>query len=76
MSITIRTVPLDVAKTFIVKDQGTVLVDCGPPEKANAFVRHLPATGIKPEDIQLIIITHGHWDHIGSAADIIRKAIS
>jgi glyoxylase-like metal-dependent hydrolase (beta-lactamase superfamily II) len=25
---------------------------------------------IKPEDIQLIVITHGHWDHIGSAKEI------
>jgi glyoxylase-like metal-dependent hydrolase (beta-lactamase superfamily II) len=47
-----------------------VLVDCGPPKKSKAFIKHLQATGIKPEDIQLIIITHGHWDHIGSAADI------
>lgn len=70
MSITIRTIPLGVANTFIIKNQGTVLVDCGPPRKANAFTRHLQATGIKPEDIQLIIITHGHWDHIGSAAEI------
>ncbi len=40
------------------------------PRKANAFIRQLQATGLKPQDIQLIIITHGHWDHIGSAADI------
>jgi glyoxylase-like metal-dependent hydrolase (beta-lactamase superfamily II) len=70
MSITIHTIPLGVANAFIVKDQGTILIDCGVPKKANAFSKQLQATGITPQDIQLIILTHGHWDHIGSAADI------
>ncbi|PQP34119.1 hypothetical protein C6A37_09425, partial [Desulfobacteraceae bacterium SEEP-SAG9] len=25
---------------------------------------------IKPEEVKLIVLTHGHWDHIGSAKDI------
>lgn len=25
---------------------------------------------IKPEEIKLIVLTHGHWDHIGSAKDV------
>ena len=70
MSTSIRTITLGIANTFIIKDRGTVLVDCGPPKKANAFIRNLQTAGINPEDIQLIIITHGHWDHIGSTAEI------
>ena len=70
MSTTIRTIPLGIANTFIIKDQGTVLVDCGPPKKTNAFIKHLPAKGMKSQDIQLIIITHGRWDHIGLTANI------
>lgn len=70
MSTAIHTIPLGIANTFIIKDRGTVLIDCGPPGKSKSFIRLLLAKGIKPEDIQLIIVTHGHWDHIGSAADI------
>jgi glyoxylase-like metal-dependent hydrolase (beta-lactamase superfamily II) len=70
MSPAIHTLPLGVANAFILKDQGTVLVDCGPPKKVDAFIKQLSAARIEPQDIRLIIITHGHWDHIGSAAQI------
>ena len=32
----------------------------------------LDRVGIRPEEIQLIILTRGHWDHIGSTAEIKR----
>jgi glyoxylase-like metal-dependent hydrolase (beta-lactamase superfamily II) len=52
MPTTIHTIPLGVANTFIVKGEGTVLIDCGVPKKANAFIKHLQASGIRPQDIQ------------------------
>lgn len=70
MSVEIHTIPLGIANTFIIIDRGAVLIDCGPPGKSNRFIKLLQAIGLKPEDIQLIIITHGHWDHIGSTAGI------
>ena len=70
MSVAIHTLFLGVARAFVLQDEGTVLVDCGAPGKADAFVKQLAAVGIEPQKIQLIILTHGHWDHIGSAARI------
>ncbi len=70
MSPAIHTLSLGIANAFVLRDQGAVLVDCGPPQKVDVFVKQLSTAGIEPRQIKLIIITHGHWDHIGSAAEI------
>ena len=34
------------------------------------MVNKMLRSSLKPEDIKLIVITHGHFDHIGTAAEI------
>jgi len=46
------------------------MVDGGTPNKGKKFVKAMEQISIKPTDIRLIIITHGHWGHIGSAKEI------
>ncbi|UCG06158.1 MAG: MBL fold metallo-hydrolase [Desulfobacterales bacterium] len=70
MGNTIHTIPLGFDNAYIVKDKGAVMIDGGDPKKGKAFLKGLVKAEIKPEEIQLIILTHGHWDHIGSAAEI------
>lgn len=70
MDIAIHTIPLGFCNTYIVKDQGIIMIDSGEPKKSKAFIKGLMAASITPEDIKLIVLTHGHWDHIGSAAEI------
>ena len=67
---TIHTIPLGIDNVYVVKDKGAVIIDSGAPKKGKAFKKALENIGIKPEEIQLIILTHGHWDHIGSTAEI------
>jgi glyoxylase-like metal-dependent hydrolase (beta-lactamase superfamily II) len=55
---------------FVLQDKGTILIDAGGPKQAKKFKQELDKASINPEDIKLILITHGHFDHIGSADEI------
>jgi hydroxyacylglutathione hydrolase len=68
--VRITTVPLSVTNCYIVQEQGTVLVDTGVANKFRTFMATLDRLGIEPREITLIIITHGHFDHAGSANEI------
>jgi hydroxyacylglutathione hydrolase len=49
---------------------GCVLVDTGNPGKADRILERLAEHGVAPGDIRLILLTHGHTDHFGSAAEL------
>ncbi len=70
MNISIYPITLGFDQGYIIQGEGVVMIDGGAPKKAKAFIKGIKKTSIKPEDIKLLIITHGHWDHIGSAKDI------
>jgi glyoxylase-like metal-dependent hydrolase (beta-lactamase superfamily II) len=55
---------------FLVRLVGkTVLVDTGlgrmPDEDSGHLPERLAEAGVKPSDIDLVVITHAHFDHIG-----------
>jgi len=58
---------------LIEGDDGTLLVDAGVPNKEGIFFSRLREEGIDATSIRLIVITHVHYDHVGSLA-AIRKA--
>jgi hydroxyacylglutathione hydrolase len=51
-------------------EAGTVLIDPGPPGGAAAVVAGARQAGIQPEDVRLILVSHGHLDHYGAAAGV------
>jgi len=70
MNTNIYPIPLGFDCCYLIQAEGIILIDGGAPKKAKDFKKKLEKISVNPEDIQLIVITHGHWDHIGSAKDI------
>lgn len=57
---------------YVLQASGVIVVDAGQPKKARAFLAGLSRASIRPEAVQLILLTHAHWDHMGSAAELER----
>jgi hydroxyacylglutathione hydrolase len=70
MGINIYPIPLGIDHCYIIKDKRAIMIDGGAPKKAKEFTKAIKKVSIKPEEVQLIILTHGHWDHIASAKEI------
>jgi len=70
--VTETVIQIDTGKftnVFLIRGRaGCVLVDTGEPGKADLILERLAERGVAPDDIHLILITHGHTDHFGSAA--------
>jgi len=55
---------------YLIRDRGTILIDTGYPGVSKPFNKMLEVSGIKPEEIKLIVITHGDFDHVGGAKEL------
>ena len=58
---------------FIVRSERTIIIDTGLPGFGEKILARMEKLGIKPSDVSLILITHGHHDHYGSAAFLKEK---
>ncbi|MEI7562054.1 MAG: MBL fold metallo-hydrolase [Actinomycetes bacterium] len=56
---------------FINDDGSVTLVDCGLKKAPAKIVDGLASIGKHPKDVENIILTHAHDDHIGGAAKMI-----
>lgn len=73
MSMQIHTLFTGIANTHIVEDtKGVVVIDAGMPHQARRIVNQVRALGHSPQDIRVILLTHGHIDHAGSAVALRR----
>ena len=70
MNVDIITIPLGFDQCYVLKGDGVIAIDAGEPKKGAVFKHALEAAGINPHDVNLVVLTHGHWDHIGSAMEI------
>jgi hydroxyacylglutathione hydrolase len=52
----------------IISERGCILVDAGLPGSEHKIARVLARYGLSLQNIKLIVVTHAHVDHAGSAA--------
>jgi glyoxylase-like metal-dependent hydrolase (beta-lactamase superfamily II) len=70
MKTEIHRLILGFTNCYLIKEEGLIQVDAGGPGKGRQFLKEMRRLSISPEDISLILLTHGHWDHAGSLRDL------
>ncbi|MBW3607838.1 MAG: MBL fold metallo-hydrolase, partial [Actinobacteria bacterium] len=62
--------------TYLIDDDPLTLVDSGPNSGAalDALERALAAQGRRVEDLELIVISHQHIDHLGLVSILARRS--
>lgn len=67
--IRIPILPLGMVNAYLIKqDSGCIIIDAGIPGSERKIERVLSQHNLTFRDIKLIVITHAHTDHAGSAA--------
>jgi glyoxylase-like metal-dependent hydrolase (beta-lactamase superfamily II) len=47
----------------LLRGERTTLVDVGHVGRRGVLLERLQASGLRPEDIDRVVLTHAHWDH-------------
>jgi hydroxyacylglutathione hydrolase len=55
---------------YIIKGKDAIMIDGGPPKSGKSFLKKINSLSIRPDEIKLIVLTHGDPDHAGSAKEI------
>ena len=73
MTFSFHRIPVGIDNCFLLRGERTVLIDGGAPFGASAFVNNLRRLGVDPQEIELVLLTHGHWDHIASLRFVLEQ---
>jgi 7,8-dihydropterin-6-yl-methyl-4-(beta-D-ribofuranosyl)aminobenzene 5'-phosphate synthase len=54
----------------LIEDGKTVLFDCG--DNGNALMENMEKLHIDPASIDIIVLSHDHWDHTGGLDELLK----
>jgi glyoxylase-like metal-dependent hydrolase (beta-lactamase superfamily II) len=70
----VHVIQMRMANAFLIEgNDGLTLIDAGYPGKKAVVFGAIRGLGCSPNQLKHLIFTHGHPDHIGSAAAIVRR---
>lgn len=73
-NLDVTSITVNNAKIYLVQRGGKIImIDSGNPGDEDKIVTAMHEAGIAPESIDYLILTHGHLDHIGTAAYFQRE---
>jgi hydroxyacylglutathione hydrolase len=63
-----------ISNCYLLLGERPVLVDTGAPGDLKRILAALKAVSLEPKDLALILLTHGHSNHAGCAAELRRRS--
>jgi glyoxylase-like metal-dependent hydrolase (beta-lactamase superfamily II) len=63
-----------ISNCYLLLGERPVLVDTGAPGDLKRILSALKAHDLEPKQLALILLTHGHGDHAGCAAELRRRS--
>jgi hydroxyacylglutathione hydrolase len=67
MTVQVHAIGIGAFQRYLIHDERWILVDTGIPHTAGRVMHTLQSLGVEPSAVGLILLTHGHVDHAGSA---------
>ncbi|MDR1395777.1 MAG: MBL fold metallo-hydrolase [Deltaproteobacteria bacterium] len=61
------------SNTIIIKGRKLVVIDPGTKDRLGDLMERMSADGLNPSDIEYVILTHGHPDHLEAAPVLAEK---
>ena len=65
-------IPLRLSNVHLIRTRTPVLIDAGTLGDMDDLQKALADYGVSPRSLGLVVLTHGHGDHAGLAADLRR----
>jgi metallo-beta-lactamase class B len=63
----------DLSSYLFTSSAGHILIDAPLEENVDLVLRNVERVGFEPEDIEIVLASHGHYDHTGGMAKMLAR---